>query len=77
MGTVTGMIEGFQIMAFTGGGDARSMAGGVSKATLPTMAGMVSALSGVLVMIWLKNKVEENELLMGEYVTHNTNKGVS
>ena len=77
MGTVTGMIEVFQIMAFTGGGDARSMAGGVSKATLPTMAGMVSALSGVLVMIWLKNKVEENELLMGEYVTHNTNKGVS
>ena len=30
MGTVTGMIEVFQIMAFTGGGDARSMAG-VSK----------------------------------------------
>jgi hypothetical protein len=41
------------------------------------MAGMVSALSGVLVMIWLKNKVEENELLMGEYVTHNIKKGVS
>ena len=77
LGTVTGMIEVFQIMAFTGGGDARSMAGGVSKATLPTMAGMVSALSGVLVMIWLKNKVEENELLMGEYVTHNIKKGVS
>ena len=34
LGTVTGMIEVFQVMAFTGGGDARSMAGGVSKATL-------------------------------------------
>ena len=33
LGTVTGMIEVFQVMAFTGGGDARSMAGGVSKAT--------------------------------------------
>jgi biopolymer transport protein ExbB len=75
MGTVTGMIEVFQVMAFTGGGDARSMAGGVSKATLPTMAGMVSSLSGVLVMIWIKNKVEENELLMGEYVTHSYTKG--
>ena len=32
LGTVTGMIEVFQVMAFTGGGDARSMAGGVSKA---------------------------------------------
>ena len=30
LGTVTGMIEVFQVMAFTGGGDARSMAGGVS-----------------------------------------------
>ena len=69
MGTVTGMIEVFQVMAFTGGGDARSMAGGVSKATLPTMAGMVSSLSGVLAMIWVKNQVESNELLMVDYVT--------
>ena len=38
LGTVTGMIEVFQVMAFTGGGDARSMAGGVSKATLPTLS---------------------------------------
>ena len=75
LGTVTGMIEVFQVMAFSGGGDARAMAGGVSKATLPTMAGMVSSLSGVLVMIWIKNKVEENELLMGEYVTHSPVKG--
>ena len=69
MGTVTGMIEVFQVMAFTGGGDARSMAGGVSKATLPTMAGMVSSLSGVLAMIWVKNQVESNELMMVDYVT--------
>ena len=32
LGTVTGMIEVFNIMAVTGGGDAKSMAGGVSKA---------------------------------------------
>ena len=36
LGTITGMIEVFQVMAFSGGGDARAMAGGVSKATLPT-----------------------------------------
>ncbi len=47
LGTVTGMIEVFNVMAVTGGGDAKSMAGGVSRATIPTMAGMVSALSGV------------------------------
>ena len=54
---------------------ARSMAGGVSKATLPTMAGMVSALSGVLAMIWVKNQVETNELLMGEYVSGHSKQG--
>ena len=68
-------IEVFQVMAFSGGGDARSMAGGVSKATLPTMAGMVSALSGVLAMIWVKNQVETNELLMGEYVSGHSKQG--
>jgi len=47
LGTVTGMIEVFNILAVTGGGDAKSMAGGVSRATIPTMAGMVAALSGV------------------------------
>ena len=74
MGTVTRMIEVFQVMAFTGGGDASSMAGGVSKATLPTMAGMVASLSGVLAMIWVKNKVESNELLMVDYVTGSNSK---
>ena len=46
LGTVTGMIEVFNVMAVTGGGDAKSMAGGVQQATIPTMAGMVAALSG-------------------------------
>jgi biopolymer transport protein ExbB len=75
LGTVTGMIEVFQVMAFNGGGDARAMAGGVSKATLPTMAGMVSSLSGVLAMIWVKNQVESNELMMVDYVTGSSKQG--
>ena len=48
LGTVTGMIEVFDVMAVSGSGNARGMAMGVSKATLPTMAGMVAALSGML-----------------------------
>lgn len=47
LGTVWGMIDVFHVMAVTGGGDAKAMAAGVSKATIPTMAGMVAALSGV------------------------------
>ncbi len=47
LGTVTGMIEVFDVMALTGSGNARAMAAGIAKATLPTMAGMVIALSGL------------------------------
>ncbi|MCV2883639.1 MotA/TolQ/ExbB proton channel family protein [Aestuariibacter sp. AA17] len=53
LGTVTGMIEVFDVMAISGSGNARSMASGVSKATIPTMAGMVGALSGVFASTWL------------------------
>ena len=49
------------MMAFSGGGDARAMAGGVSKATLPTMAGMVVALSGIFATIYI-NTVSERHL---------------
>ena len=47
LGTVTGMIQVFDVMAITGTGNARAMASGVSMATIPTMAGMVAALSGL------------------------------
>jgi biopolymer transport protein ExbB len=64
MGTVTGMIEVFDVMAISGSGNARSMASGVSKATIPTMAGMVGALSGVFASAWLArtNKSERTHL---------------
>ncbi len=54
LGTVTGMIEVFDVMATGGSGNARGMASGVSKATLPTMAGMVAALSGMLFSVQLE-----------------------
>lgn len=48
LGTVTGMVEVFDIMAVTGSSNARLMAGGISKATIPTMAGLVVSLSGLI-----------------------------
>lgn len=62
MGTVTGMIEVFDVMAISGSGNARSMASGVSKATIPTMAGMVGALSGVFAVTWLGRTVKAERL---------------
>ena len=47
LGTVTGMIGVFETMAQQGTGNPRLMAAGISQATIPTMAGMVAALSGV------------------------------
>jgi biopolymer transport protein ExbB len=58
MGTVTGMIEVFDVMAISGSGNARSMASGVSRATIPTMAGMVGSLSGVFMVTWLQRKTK-------------------
>ena len=64
LGTVTGMIEVFDVMSISGSGNARSMASGVSKATIPTMAGMVGALSGVFAMTWLKRTVTRKAALL-------------
>ncbi|NVK37170.1 MAG: MotA/TolQ/ExbB proton channel family protein [Gammaproteobacteria bacterium] len=47
LGTVTGMINVFDVMAITGTGNARAMASGISMATVPTMAGMVVSLVGL------------------------------
>lgn len=69
LGTVTGMIEVFNIMAVTGGGDAKSMAGGVSKATIPTMAGMVVALSGVLGNTIIENTANRETSLLEDHLT--------
>ncbi len=49
LGTVTGMISVFDLMANQGSSDPRLMASGISMATLPTMAGMVAALVGMFV----------------------------
>ncbi|WP_372762628.1 MotA/TolQ/ExbB proton channel family protein [Pseudoalteromonas sp.] len=64
LGTVTGMIEVFDVMAITGTGSARSMASGVSKATIPTMAGMVGALSGVFAATYLQRKAKREVALL-------------
>jgi biopolymer transport protein ExbB len=41
----------------TQGGNARSMAAGVSMATIPTMAGMISSIAGLVAAEMLKRKV--------------------
>ena len=68
IGTVTGMIEVFFVMSVSGGSDAKSMAGGVSKATIPTMAGMVGAISGIFAYNYLKAKVDRDLELLADHL---------
>ncbi|MEO0465718.1 MAG: MotA/TolQ/ExbB proton channel family protein [Pseudomonadota bacterium] len=57
LGTVTGMVSVFDIMALTDGADAKAMAAGVSRATIPTMAGMVASISGIIFTSGMDQKV--------------------
>lgn len=59
LGTVTGMIHVFDVMAVTGTGNARAMASGVSRATIPTMAGMVVAIAGLYFNRLIEEKISD------------------
>ena len=69
LGTVTGMVEVFEVMAFSGTGNPRSMAAGVSKATIPTMAGMVAALSGVFANTYVTRIAERESAFLEDNLT--------
>ncbi|MBS3746981.1 MAG: biopolymer transporter ExbD [Wenzhouxiangellaceae bacterium] len=58
LGTVTGMIEVFQVIVDTGASNARLMASGISKATIPTMTGLAVSLTGVFAMSFLDRRNE-------------------
>ncbi len=63
LGTVTGMIEVFQVIVDTGSSNARLMASGISKATIPTMTGLAVSLTGVFSMSFLDRR---NDLAIAE-----------
>lgn len=59
LGTVTGMIQVFDVLAVTGASNPRSMADGVSAATIPTMSGMVAALTAMPVSAALERRYQK------------------
>ena len=54
LGTVLGMIGVFEVIAISGNDDAQAMARGVYRATIPTMAGLVVALTGIYFTVRLR-----------------------
>ena len=66
LGTVTGMIHVFDVVGSLGTGNARAMAAGISRATLPTMAGMVVALPGLYFCLQLEHHVKRSIEQLGD-----------
>lgn len=59
LGTVVGMIHVFDVMAVVGNGSARSMAAGISQATISTMAGMIIAISGLYCQKFIEKRIQD------------------
>ena len=55
LGTICGMIKVFDVITVFGVGNARGMAAGISEALITTMAGLVTALSGLYFCVNLQS----------------------
>ena len=71
LGTVLGMIGVFEVIAVSGNDDAQAMARGVYRATIPTMAGLVVALTGIYFTVRLSRLADrETSRLRGSLTLH-------
>lgn len=71
LGTVLGMIGVFEVIAVSGNDDAQAMARGVYRATIPTMAGLVVALSGIYFTVRLRRLADrETSRLIDSLTLH-------
>ncbi|MFC3283666.1 MotA/TolQ/ExbB proton channel family protein [Litchfieldella rifensis] len=61
LGTVTGMISVFDSLALSEINQARAMADGVARATLPTLAGMAVAVAGLLFTTRLEQLIRRED----------------
>ena len=66
LGTVTGMIDMFSVIAAQGSGNAKSLSGGISEALICTQAGMLVAIPLLLAHAWLGRVADKNSQLLEE-----------
>ena len=64
LGTVSGMIDTFDVMTVFGNSNVRGMAGGISQALFTTMAGLLTALSGFYFSANLESRARAEERRM-------------
>ncbi|MDR3090092.1 MAG: MotA/TolQ/ExbB proton channel family protein [Desulfobulbaceae bacterium] len=61
LGTVTGMIATFDVMAIFGAGNAKAMAGGISEALITTQTGLLVAIPGLCMKNFLEKRAKNLE----------------
>ena len=59
LGTVSGMITTFMVIAQLGTGNARPLAGGISEALVATQAGLLVAVPGLFASVALRRRANE------------------
>jgi len=69
LGTVTGMMAVFDVIAVLGTGNVRAMAAGISQATIPTMAGMLVALPGLYFRASLQRDIARRVEQFADHLT--------
>ena len=66
LGTVSGMIKTFDVMTVFGSGNVRGMAEGISQALITTMAGLLTALTGMYFANDLKERFDRETERLAE-----------
>jgi biopolymer transport protein ExbB len=73
LGTVSGMVTVFDVIAVTGNSNARAMSAGIYKATLPTMVGLCLALSALYFSYSIKQLVMKHSAQFEDKLNVRTN----
>ena len=59
LGTVSGMITTFDVIAIFGTGNARAMAGGISESLITTQSGLTVAIPGMFMGVWVNRRARQ------------------
>lgn len=69
LGTVTGMITTFDVIALFGTGNARALAGGISEALITTQSGLLVSIPGVFSSAVLTLRARRLQMRLDESMT--------
>ncbi len=74
LGTVTGMIDTFDVLAIFGTGNSKAMAGGISEALITTQTGLMMAVPGLYMKNFLTRRatnLQHRVAMAGMYLRRN------